>query len=299
MVRPTGMPLAVLALALACGSRPKNEAPVPVGPVVPAGPPPAVAAGSAGRAVLVGEMCPTAAVGRPAVRPLFVRGETWSDRQEALVGPVERRGARQFSVLGWDGRRAGLFSVAGAARTDDGIAAIGAYAGHSPCERRRGAEKGARDPDCAAALRDCGLAVAVLEPSGGFHARPAEEDPDPVAFEAGGACVAGGILLVDIDGDKKLEAYPAAGFADRAGAASNEVAAVAAGSAACTPRFAVRGAIAAGVDLLAVVDLDADGRNEILAQFQSGGHRSWALYSATSTVGRLERVGVGSPWRSR
>jgi hypothetical protein len=294
------MPLALVALALACGSRPKNEAPVAVGPAVPAGPPPAVAAGAqGGRGVLVGEMCPTAAMGRPAVRPLFLRAESWSDRPEALVAPVERRSARQFSVLGWDGRRAGLFSVAGAARTDDGVAAIGAYAGHSPCERRRGAEASTRDPDCKAALRDCGLAVAVLEPSGGFQARPAEEDPDPVALDVGGACVAGDLLLVDIDGDRKLEAYPAAGFADRSGAASDEVVAVAAGSAACTPRFAVRGAIAAGVDLLAVVDLDADGRKEIVAQLQRGGQRRWALYSATSTVGRLERVGVGSPWPSR
>ncbi len=202
-------------------------------------------------------------------------------------------------MLGWDGRRAGLFSVAGAARSDDGVAAIGSYAGHSPCEKRRGAEAAGRDPDCAAALRDCGLAVAVLEPSGGFGSRPAEEDPDPVALDVGGACVADGKLLVDIDGDGKPEAYPAAGFAAGSGAASDEVGQVAAGSAACPPRFALRGVMGNGVDLLGVVDLDADGRNEIVAQFQAGGRRSWALYSAPSTVARLERVGVGAPWPAR
>ena len=305
MVRPTGTPLATLALAAlaaACGSRPKNDVPVAVGPAVPAGPPPAVAAGSqGGRGVLVGEMCPTAAVGRPAVRPLFVRGEAWSDRPEALVAPVERRGARQFSVLGWDGRRAGLFSVAGAAQTDQGVAAIGGYAGHSPCEKRRGGAAARREPDCAAALRDCGLAVAVIEPASGFGARPVEEDPDPVALDVGGACVADGKLLVDIDRDGTPEAYAASGFADPD---ADEVVSVAAGGAACTPRFAIRGAIGSGptdggVDLLGVVDLDADGRNEIVAQFHRGGRRTWALYSATSTAARLERVAVGAPWAAR
>jgi hypothetical protein len=190
----------------------------------------------------------------------------------------------------------GLFSVAGSAETDHGAAAIGAYAGHSPCEKRRGAAPGVKEPDCEAALRGCGLAAAVLEPAGGFHARPAEEDPDPADFETGGACVAGNALIVDIDRDGKPEAYPVAGFAGASGAGGEEVASVAGAGATCAPRFAFRGAGAEGVDVLGVVDLDGDGRQEIVVLLRGGGRQVWALYSARESTARLERVAVATPW---
>jgi hypothetical protein len=312
MCHSRGTPLACLALAAAvlglglgsgCGSRPKkDDVPVAVGPAGPVGPPPpgeVAGGGLTGRPVLVGEMCPTAAAGRPAVRPMFVRRESWTDKPAALTSPVERREARQFSVLGWDGPRAGLFAVAGSAETDHGVAAIGAYAGHSPCEKRRGAAAGVMEPECEAALRGCGLAAAVLEPAGGFHARPAEEDPDPAAFETGGACVAAGKLIVDIDRDGKPEAYPVAGFASASGAPSEEVASVAGGGATCAPRFAFRGAVAtsaAGMDVLGVIDLDGDGRQEIVTLLRASGRQVWVLYSARESVARLERVAVATPW---
>jgi hypothetical protein len=309
MYRCPGTRLAALLVAAAaigpgCGSRAhKDDVPVAVGPAGPAGPPPEgeVAGGLSGRPVLVGEMCPTAASGRPAIRPLFVRRERWRDEAAALISPVERREARQFSVLGWDGRRAGLFSVAGSAETDHGAAAIGAYAGHSPCEKRRGAGPGVQEPDCEAVVRGCGLAAAVLEPAGGFQSRPAEEDPDPAAFETGGACIAGGNLVVDIDRDGKPEAYPVAGFASATGAGSEAVVSVAGGGAACTPRFAFRGASApgaGGMDVLGVVDLDGDGRQEIVVSLRAGGRQVWALYSARESSARLERVAVATPWPS-
>jgi hypothetical protein len=303
MCRVTGTLLGMLALAAsgalaACGSQPKPDdaPPVAVGPRrVP--PPPARAGAAPARAVLVGEMCPSVAAGRPAIRPLFARRETWSDRGPALIAAVRRREARQFSVLGWDGRRAGLFSVVGAAETDAGVAAIGGYAGHSPCEKRRGATS-ERDPDCVAALRHCGVAVSILEAAGGFEARPPEEDPDPAELEVGGACLAGGNLMIDIDRDGTPEAFPASAFIDSGGGASEEVVSVAAASA-CTPAFAIRGAVAAsgsGMDVLAVVDLDGDGRHEIVAEVRRGGKRTWILYSARSTAARLERVGMATPW---
>lgn len=294
------LPIAAGLLA-ACGSSPRPDAIGPVGPPAAGPPPPSEVAGQPGvRQVLVGEMCPRAAGGRPAVRPLFVRGQTWTDRREAVSAPVERRGARQFSVLGWEGRRAGLFSIAGAAELDGGAAAIGAYAGRSPCEKPRGAGRaGERDPDCLAALRECGVAVAVIEPAGGFHARPVEEDPDPVDLEVGGACVADGKLLVDIDADGAPEAYPVGGFVDTAGAPSGEVVSVPPGGATCTARFAARatpGDADSSFDILGVADLDADGRHEIVASFRRGERRTWAIYQAGGSVARLDRVATATPW---
>src|SRR6187401_3451648 len=60
------------------------------------------------RDVLIGEMCPTAAAGRPAVLPLFLRNVGWQSQAADVSAPLERRNARQFAVLGWDGRRVGV-----------------------------------------------------------------------------------------------------------------------------------------------------------------------------------------------
>jgi hypothetical protein len=152
-----------------------------------------------------------------------------------------------------------------------------------------------------AALRHCGVAVALLEPAGGFEARPPEEDPDPPELEVGGVCVAGANLMIDVDGDGTPEAFPASAFIDSGGGASEEIASVPAASA-CTPAFALRGAVAAssgGMDVLGVVDLDADGRHEMVAELRRGGQRSWVLYSARNTAARLERVGIATPWPAR
>jgi hypothetical protein len=253
-----------------------------------------------GQPVLIGQMCPSAAAGRPAIRPLFRRAERWTDRAAEVASPVERYGARQFSVLAWNGRRAGLFAVAGSAALDGAVLAIGGYAGRSPCEKPRGLAAGGRDPACVAVLRDCGVAVGVIEPAGGYGARPVEEDPDPPDLSVGGGCVAGGLLLVDIDGDGAPEAYPARAFADPgAGGPAAEVAAVDhAGRATCPVLFAARDLLG-GMDLLAVFDADADGRNELVVGFQRAGRSMWALYAATATPARLDRVAVAEAWRGR
>jgi hypothetical protein len=296
--------LALAASAAACGPRVDPSAPDQEGDGVvgarPRRPPPG---GRGTRDVLVGEMCPKAASGRPGVLPLFVRNVGWQSQSADVSAPLERRNARQFSVLGWDGRRVGVFSVAGAAEVDDGVAA----AGGSPCEKRSTPGKSAElEGSCVASQAHCGLSVAFLEAAGGFEARPAEEDPDPVPIEVGGACVAGSLLLVDLDGDGTSEAFPAAGFLDESRGPADEVVGTPAGKATCTPAFATRGALPAadprdwrGMDVLGVVDLDGDGRREIVAVYHYAGRRTWALYSPTDSTARLDLVGEAVPWSVR
>jgi hypothetical protein len=306
--------LAVAVLWSACGPRPIPDS----GPVPPPRPPsPTAIAGAppAGRPVLVGEMCPGVAAGRAAVRPLFRRASGWTDQAAEVTAPVERWQARQFAVLGWNGRRAGLFAVAGSAAVDGVAAAIGAYAGGSPCEKPRGAggAAGERDAECVAALKDCGLAVAEVAPRGGFEAAPADEEPVPIELAVGGACAGGGKLLVDIDDDGVREAYPLAALVDASGGPTESVEAAPLGPAlggarpgsagaapvdggpSCKPRFAAR-QLAPGVDLIGVLDLDADGRKDIVLAFARGGRPVWALYAATASAGRLDRVAVAAPW---
>ncbi len=260
------------------------------------------------RDVLIGEMCPTAAAGRPAVLPLFLRNVGWQSQAADVSAPLERRNARQFAVLGWDGRRVGVFSVAGASEVDDGVAAIGAFAGGSPCEKpRRPGQAKELQADCVTAQAHCGLAVAVLEAAGGFEARPAEEDPDPAPIEPAGLCVAKGLLLVDVYADGTSEAFPVGAFLDEARGPADEVGAVSPGGARCDrPVFAARGVVPPGdprdwrgMDVVGVADFDGDGRREIVAVYQYAGRRTWALYSATDFPGRLDLVGEAVPWSVR
>ncbi len=297
--------IGALALAVACGSSkqaerrdPPEKAAAGAAKRVPAGPPPA-------REALLGEMCPSSVKDRPGVIPMVVRRVVWHDDPEEASRPIERGAARQFSVFGWDGRRAGLFSVAGA--TDIGLAAhvaLGSYAGASPCdEPSRGDGAPATDAECVASQQSCGIALAVLEPAGGFTARPYEEDPDPTEFAVGGGCVARGKLLVDIDGDDVPEAFDANAFLEALRGPAEEVTAVSADGATCEPRFAVRGVVPAGdprdwrgLDLLGVIDIDGDGRFELVLAYHYAGRRTWAVYSAPSTPARLELVGEAVPW---
>jgi hypothetical protein len=301
--------LSVALVALvACGPRVDPADPDQGGgDTGPAGGPRARPDKGGDRDVLIGEMCPTAAAGRPGVLPLFLRNVGWQSQAADVTAPIERRSARQFVVLGWDGRKVGVFSVAGAAEVDDGVAGIGAYAGSSPCEKRSRPGQGKElEADCVTAQAHCGLAVSVLEPSGGFEARPAEEDPDPPPVEVAGFCVAKGLLLVDVDGDGTNEAFPGSAFLDESRGPADEVGAVAAGGAKCKPIFAARSVVPPGdprdwrgMDVVGVADFDGDGRREIVAVYQYAGRRTWALYSATDFPGRLDLVGEAVPWSVR
>ena len=299
--------LGVLAVLGACGpkvapsgpgTRPAGSAPAPApapARVEPTATPPF-------REVLVGEMCPRSADGRPGVKPLFIRALGWSAAAEDMATAIERQSARQFSVLGWDGRRVGLFSVAGLGEVGEQEVAVGAYAGSSPCARPRENGDAGYHPDCVTALDHCGLALATLA-RGRLDEQPFEEDPDPLSLSPGGACVAGDKLLIDIDDDGSEEAFAVRDFVNQVWAPAEEVVAVPRSNETCAPTFAMRHAVPPGdprhwrgLDVIGVVDLDGDGRRELILAYHYAARRTWAIYSATSNAGRLDLVGEAEPW---
>jgi len=257
------------------------------------------------REILLGEMCPKAAAGRAAVLPVFVRRVSWDRKPAELLRPLQRRAARQFAVLGWDGARAGLFNVAGLAKVGlDRSVAVGAYAGSSPCKvLTAGSNKRTLNRTCVAAQDHCGLAIAVLEKGSGFGARPFEEDPDPHTWKVGGACVANGKLLVDIDADGEPEAFPVSQFLNAVRHPAEEVTAVPRGRASCKATFASRNVLPPGdprhwrgLDVLGVLDMDGDGRNELIVSYHYADRRTWAVYSAGTTAVRLDLMGESMPF---
>lgn len=301
---------ALAAIGLACGPRYEPEGPtqdvgapsqkaLSVHKRKAAGAPPS-------RQILLGEMCPKAAANRPAVKPILVRQVSWEETADAVSRPVEANEARQFQVLGWDGRRVGLFTVAGAAQATggQGIVATGSYVGSSPCQPPARSTAEVRfDDNCVKALGHCGLAISVLEPGAGIEARPIDEAPEPVQLETAGACTADSKLLVDVDGDGKQEAYRLADFVDPFRGPPDEVAAIDRGKSRCKTRFALRGAVPAGdprdwrgLDVLGVVDLDADGRREIVLAYHYADRSTWAVYTAMATPARLDLAGEGVPF---
>lgn len=259
------------------------------------------------RGVLVGEMCPTAAAGRPGITPLFTHDLDWSDDPDEAAEPLARGAVRQFDVLGQSGARAGIFTVMGAA--DTGLAAdvaVGAYSGASACAVP-GSDPSRDDPACVAAQHGCGLAIAPIVPGRDAYSELA----DLPAATTGAVCVAGDTLAVDIDGDGAVETYGLAQFLDPVRAPAEEITASPATASPCKGRFAwfdarVDSGAEAGaapdpryaiaIDIVAVVDLDGDGRRELIVAFRSPDHRSLVVYSATSTPARLERVGEAVPW---
>ena len=331
---PVGALLLAVASALfsGCGARfdPRGPGPDPADPVTqaavenspstrpsdgqaPGARPPSVPAKVRRphtRDILIGEMCPGGANGRAAVIPLFLRATTWSIDGDEVSLPIERRTARNFSVLSWQGRRAGVFSVAGAAEVGlDRRVAIGAYAGESPCAVVDDPERASADsappviePACVRAQNECGLAIAAVDDNA---SRPYEEDPEPLIVPTGGGCVAGDRLLVDIDGDGIREAYLANSFLDLSRAPAEEVLAVSTDGRQCTPRFAASPVLIGtnpkhfgGLDLVGVLDIDSDGRNELIVAYHYAERRTWAVYTAAGTVARLDLVGETIPWPS-
>ena len=196
-----------------------------------------------GREVLLGEMCPQGAGGRPAVAPLVMRNVGWSDNATDVTAAVERGSVPRFVVFGSDGKLAGAFDTMGI--VDVGLpqqVAAGAYAGASPCTTGASAiakpKAGeivtrAEDTKCTAATNGCGIAVGdVTHP---------DEPAETPTYVTGGACVAGDMLAVDIDGDGRIESFPLAGILDGTRAPAAEWTAAPTSTATCTPTFAVYG----------------------------------------------------------
>jgi hypothetical protein len=117
------------------------------------------------------------------------------------------------------------------------------------------------------------------------------------------------VLAIDIDADGTPEMFPIGEFVDPSRAPAEEVSAAAMVAPACTPTFALHGLVpppAPGVvmdgkhkvdlDVLGVLDVDTDGRREVVVAFRYYESRTVAVYSAMSSASRLELVGESAPW---
>ena len=135
----------------------------------------------AGRQVVVGELCPKAADGRPAVAPLLLHTTQWIDTVADVTGVVERGSTPRFAAYGIDGKVAGVFETVGLADLTLGQSvAAGTYVGGSPCSADAGGNPRVDDPACVRATSGCGLAVAEIT-------RP-DDPPSTPAYQTGGAC---------------------------------------------------------------------------------------------------------------
>jgi hypothetical protein len=277
--------------------------PAEPGPVAklerPHGPPP-------GRQVVVGELCPQAAAGRPAVDPLIMRALQWTDTASEVDAAVERGSVPRFIVFGTDGKLAGVFDTLGVAEVAGGqTVASGTYTGASPCTHDSAAKPTsgatttrADDPACTAATHGCGLAVGELSSAG--------EPPETPALPTGGACMNGSDLAVDIDGDGRIESFPIGDVLDGIRAPAKEWTASPTATASCTPQFSLydlklmappdpgkhvdpKSLVMA--DLLGVVDLDGDGRKELVLALRFPTVRSIVVYTARESAQRLELAG--------
>lgn len=254
-----------------------------------------------GRQVVIGEMCPQGAAGRPAVAPVIMRTVSWSDNADEVAATVERGAVPRFIVFGVDGKIAGKFDTLGLAEIAPGQSvASGTYVGASPCSSDGGNGKRIDDTRCSVATQNCGLAVGEL-------GRP-DDPPDMIDVATTGACLQGDAIAVDIDGDKVMEQFPLAGVLDGIRSPSKEWSAAPIVGAKCTPAFDLfdlkivpqldpgkgpNEKHIVGLDVLGAVDLDADGRMELVLAFEFPTIRTIAVYSSTGSAQRLELVGEG------
>lgn len=272
-------------------------------------PPPAIA-----RTVLVGEMCPQGAAGRPGIDPLFLHRLDWTVDPGEVHEPLERGEVHQLAVVAGDGRRAGVFTVMGTADVVGVDVAIGSYAGASPCARPPSTTgtPAKEDPACVAATQGCGLAVTTIDPGDDAYTG-ADADTIAAVPPIAQACVAGDTLVVDIDGDGAAETYSLPSFLDQIRGPADEITAVPTASPPCQGSFARWDALVdagtvpgtapdpryrVAIDLIGAIDLDGDGRKELVVAFRGADYRTIAIYSATSSAARLERVGEVIPWSS-
>jgi hypothetical protein len=286
------------AASMGCGPRVTPDKPFPEEAVVapPRGP---VAVARPGREVVVGELCPLGAAGRPAVAPLLMRTSMWTDAVADVTGAVERGSTPRFVAFGVDGKVAGQFDTLGLADITLGQSvAAGTYVGGGPCTADAGQGQRVEDPRCAPATNGCGLAVAEL-------ARPDDPPPTP-SYRTGGACLSGDALGVDIDRDGTPEWFPLSGVLDSIRGPAAEWSASRSARPACAPKFVLYDVklspeAAPGkppdpkavvmLDLLGVVDLDDDSREELVIALRFPTVRTVVVYAATASPERLELVG--------
>lgn len=300
--RSAGSRVAWLVLVGACGPTVRPDGPAAdSSPVINKLVPSTHATPPRGRQIVVGEMCPQGAGGRPAVAPLILRTVQWTDAPAEVSATVERGATPRFTVYGVDGKSAGAFDTLGVA--DVGLPqeiAAGTYVGAPPCSADAG--QGARTDDaaCVQATGGCGLALAELE-------RPGDLAETPV-FATGGACLSGDAIAADLDGDGAVESFPLASLLDGVRSPASEWSASPTSGAACTPAFQLYGVklvpppepgkpadtkAMVGLDVLGVVDLDGDGMKELVLALRFPTVRTIVVYAPTGSARRLELVGEG------
>jgi hypothetical protein len=229
----------------------------------------------------------------------------WTDTTTELTNAVERGSTPRFVAFGVDGKIAGLFDTLGLADITLGQSvASGTYVGAPPCTSDAGQGQRAEDPRCAPATNGCGLAVAEIT-------RP-DDPPTTPAYQTGGACLSGDALAVDIDGDGAVEWFPLSGVLDGIRGPAQEWSAAQNARTLCTPKFVVydiklEPEAAPGkspdpkavvmLDLMGVVDLDGDGRKELVIALRFPTVRTVVVYSATGSPQRLELVGEGQSFQ--
>jgi hypothetical protein len=265
-----------------------------------------------GRRILVGEMCPLGAAGRPGLAPLLLRGVQWTDEPTEVGNAISHGEAAKFSVFGVDGKRAGVFDPVGIAEVGlPQTVAAGSYVGSGPCTRAAGNGARLEEPACQAATRGCGLAVTLLgDVAGGGGGE----------WQTGGACVSADELAIDVDNDGAAEAFPLAALLDGLRAPSEVVEPRAQATGSCAPTFTVFGLRIAPpaeagkaadprylvlIDVLGVVDFDGDGLKEVVLSLRYPDSRSVVVYSgvaggAGEVAGggaSLRLIGEASTWR--
>lgn len=255
-----------------------------------------------GRQVMVGEMCPQGAGGRPAVAPLVMRAVSWVDHSNELTAVVERGGVPRFAVFGVDGKVAGMFETLGVAEVGLNLSvAAGTYVGAPPCTRDAGRGERSEEPTCGVALAGCGVAVGELG--------RADDPPSNTNYKTGAACLSGDAIAVDIDGDGVAESFPLASVLDGVRSPADEWTAARTAGAACKPSFQlydirlipppeggrpVDPKHTVKLAVLGVIDLDGDGRRELVIQFEFPTARTIAVYTAPASPQRLELAGEGT-----
>ncbi len=262
-----------------------------------------------GRQVVIGEMCLQGAAGRPAVAPLVMRTLTWNDAATDIANVIERGGIPRFTVFGMDGKVAGVFDTLGLA--DIGLqqsVASGTYVGAAPCTSDAGGGQRTEHPACGPATAGCGVAVGEL----GRADDPVTPETKTEPFQTGGACLSGDALAIDVDGDGVMESFPLVGVLDGVRSPAIEWSAAPTAGAACTPTFQLYGVRLAlppepgkPVDpkhvvtlaLLAVVDVDGDGRKELVLSLDFPTVRTIVVYTSTGSPQRLELAGEGTPFQ--
>jgi hypothetical protein len=279
----------LILLAAACGPRVRPAGPGDEPSGGTHGPLRADSHRGGGPPIALGEMCPDRAAGRPGVSVVLLgRGLSWSDDPDEITDVVTRGETPRFAVLSWSGKRAGVFTVAGAADGEGALPiAVGGYAGAAACEDE------ATRAECETTIKACAMAL-------GGVGTDADDLPE---ITMGGACAIDGRLVLDVDGDGNDEQFNAADFLDPLRAPTEEVVGTPAERRECARRFAMANVLPStqpkhfrGMDLLGVADLDGDARHELILQVRYNDKRTWVVYSPSQVATRLELIAEVEPW---